>query len=79
MDRLIHLSDAQAFIRTSTGVYKQVDVYRRGDKAYVQASGGYLRICVGIGGEWPTSHPGVKVIDFDIPGFDRRAAIFKGD
>lgn len=66
MDRMVVIEDAQAFVRLPKGVYKQVNVYARGERIFVPHSGGFIRVCARLGSDgWSTSHPSVKVIDFD--------------
>lgn len=71
MDRLTPVPDAQAFV-IAAGVYKQVDVYSRGAHIYVPHGGGFVRVCHNFGDGWPTTHPKVRVLEFDAPTVDTR-------
>lgn len=70
MDRFICIDNAQAVLRTSQGVYKQVSVFARGGKVFVPHGGGFVRVCAQLGDQWATSCPNIKItdIDQDIPG-----------
>lgn len=56
---------ARAFLRGKFGVYREVDVYRRGEHLYVPYGKGFLRIINMWAGQWGTSHPNVKVIELE--------------
>lgn len=65
------IDDAEAVVRLRGGVYKQTDVYHRGDKVYIRHGSGYVRLCARFGDDtWGTSAPGVTVVDIsqDVPG-----------
>jgi hypothetical protein len=57
------IDDAECIIRAKGGVFKQAELYRRGDRVYVKAAGGFVRIVAQFGDTWGTSNPGVNVID----------------
>lgn len=62
--QLFHrIDDAECIVRIAGGVFKQSELYRRGDRVYVKASGGFVRICAPFGDTWGTSHPNINVID----------------
>ena len=63
MDLFHRIDDAECIVRAKGGVYKQAELYRRGDRVYVKAAGGYVRVCAKFGETWGTSNPGVNVID----------------
>lgn len=54
---------ARAFIRARYGVYRECDVYRRGDHMYIPYGKGFLRITNLWDGHWGTSHPHIKVLE----------------
>lgn len=71
--QLFHeIPDGQAIIRVSGNVLKQVKLYHRGERVYIPAGGGYVRIVAKFGDEWGTAMPKVKVIDMadDVRGLD---------
>lgn len=70
MDLFHEIPDAEAVIRVANGVYKQSKVYHRGERVFIQAAGGFVRVCCQFGEEWGTSHPKIKVLDIsqDVPG-----------
>lgn len=57
------IEGARAFVRSRHGVYKEVDVYSRGEQKYVPYGKGFVRLVHLWGAEWGTSHPYVKVIE----------------
>jgi hypothetical protein len=63
--QLFHrIDDAEAIVRLKGGVFKQTELYRRGDRIYVKHGSGFVRLCGGkLGDHWGTSAPGVNVID----------------
>lgn len=62
--QLFHrIDDAECIIRVKGGVFKQAELYRRGDRVYVKTAGGFLRIAVKFDSMWGTSNPAVNVID----------------
>lgn len=64
------IPDAEAIIRVANGVYKQAEVYHRGERVFIGAAGGFVRVVAKFGDEWGTSHPKIKVLDIsqDVPG-----------
>lgn len=70
MDLFHRIDDAECIIRAKGGVFKQAELYRRGDRVFVKASGGYVRIVAKFGDTWGTSAPGINVIDMPehVPG-----------
>lgn len=70
MDLFHRIDDAEAIIRAKGGVFKQTEVFRRGEQVFVKAAGGFVRLAPKFNGAWGTSNPGVTVIDIsqDIPG-----------
>ena len=67
---MTRIEDASAFVRLPKGIYKQVDVYHRGERVFVPHSGGFLRICAKFGDTFTTSHPDIKVLEISegVPG-----------
>lgn len=67
------IDDAFAIVRLKGGVYKQTELYRRGDRIYIKHGAGYVRVNTKFGETWGTTAPGVNVVDMsdDIGGFDR--------
>ena len=62
--QLFHrIDDAECIIRVKGGVFKQAELYRRGDRVFVKAAGGFVRIVAPFGDTWGTSNPGINVID----------------
>jgi hypothetical protein len=62
--QLFHrIDDAECIIRARGGVYKQAELYRRGERIFVKAAGGFVRITAKFGESWGTSNPGINVID----------------
>lgn len=59
------IEGAKAFLRAKYGVYREVEVYRRGDYLYVPHGKGFLRITAMWDGQWGTSHPNVKVLELE--------------
>jgi len=75
--QLFHrIDDAECIIRAKGGVFKQAELYRRGDRVFVKAAGGFVRICAQFGDTWGTSNPGVNVIDMPtgISGLEAKAS-----
>lgn len=70
MDLFHRIDDAEAIIRIKGGVFKQTEVYRRGEQVYVKAAGGFVRLAAAWDGKWGTSNPNVNVVDIsqDVPG-----------
>lgn len=67
MDMFHVIEEATAIIRKPRGIYSQVKMYRRGDRLFVGYGSGYLRITAKFGDSWGTSHPDIKVVDFECP------------
>lgn len=65
MNLFHRIDDAQAIVRTKTGVFKQTELYSRGDRLYVKHAGGFARIDGhnSNGESWGTSSPSLSVID----------------
>lgn len=59
------IDGAKAFVRGRYGVYRETDVYRRGDNMYLPHGKGYIRVMQLWAGEWGTSHPHVKVLELE--------------
>lgn len=57
------IEDAFAIVRGKNGVFKQVKIYGRGDRVYVGAAGGFVRVVAKFGESWGTSHPDIKVME----------------
>lgn len=76
MDLFREIPDAEAILRVANGVFKQSKLYHRGERVFVQGGGGFVRICAEFGGEWGTSHPKIKVIDYTqgVPGLFLKGA-----
>jgi hypothetical protein len=62
---MIKIDGAKAFIRARNGVYREVDVYARGEYKYVPYGKGFLRLCTKWDNNWLTSHPNVKVLELE--------------
>lgn len=69
MDLFHKIENAVAIVRRKNGVMAQVDMYQRGDRVFVPAPGGFVRItCRLSGGEFGTAHPDIKVAEFEADG-----------
>jgi hypothetical protein len=68
MELFTAIEDSSAIISLKKGVHKQVKVYRRGEKVYVPYGGGFIRMATQFGETFPTSHPDVKVLEFEAEG-----------
>lgn len=65
------IEGAVAILRKPKGVYVQANLYAYKGKTWVKAAGGFLRISpTPFGGDYTTSHPDYKVVDFN--GFNPR-------
>jgi hypothetical protein len=62
------IDDAKAIIRLPKGVEKQVDLFHRNGSVYVPHGGGFVRVTTKFGDTHSTSHPSVKVVEFDARG-----------
>lgn len=70
MEVFTQIDNAQAIIRQSKGVQKQVAMYRRGDRVFVPFAGGYIQVLSKESGGYVTMHPDVKVLEFEAEGVD---------
>lgn len=62
--QLFHeIPDAAAIIRAKGGVFKQTKVFHRAGRLYVNAAGGFVRVCAKFGDTWGTSAPNVTVVE----------------
>jgi hypothetical protein len=64
MNHIAKIDDALAWCRFGS-IYKQCDVYKRGDKHYLKHGSGYIRICEQYGDEWLTTVPTIKVLEVE--------------
>jgi len=62
------IDDAVAIVRLKNGVQKQTKMYSRGDRVFIPHGGGYLRITAKFGDTFGTSHPDIKVEEFEAAG-----------
>jgi hypothetical protein len=62
---MIKIDGAKAFLRARNGVYREVDVYARGEYKYIPYGKGFLRLCTKWDNNWLTSHPQVKVLELE--------------
>jgi hypothetical protein len=62
---MIKIEGAKAFLRARNGVYREVDVYTRGEYKYIPYGKGFLRLCTKWDNNWLTSHPNVKVLELE--------------
>ncbi len=63
------------------GIYmKQADVYVRGERVFIKAGGGFLRITAKFGDVYSTSHPSTAVVEIEAEGVEdvRGELRFKG-
>lgn len=69
MNLFTEIQDAHAIAKYPRGVFKQVKVYRRGERVYIPHSGGYIEMRYQEhDGCHSTSHPDVKVLEYEIDG-----------
>lgn len=62
------IDDAVAIVRFPKGVHKQVKMYRRGEGVFLPCSGGYIGVrYLEHTGEFTTTHPDVKLVEYDAP------------
>ena len=62
--QLFHrIDDAECIVRAKGGVLKQLELYRRGDRVFVKALGGFVRIVAKLGDTWGTSNPSINVVE----------------
>jgi hypothetical protein len=62
---MIKIEGAKAFLRARNGVYREVDVYSRGEYKYIPYGKGFLRLVSKWDNQWLTSHPNVKVLELE--------------
>jgi hypothetical protein len=62
---MIKIDGAKAFLRARNGVYREVDVYTRGEYKYIPYGKGFLRVISKWDNQWLTSHPHVKVLELE--------------
>jgi hypothetical protein len=66
--QLFHLvEDAVAIVRMPKGIFRQAKMYHRGDRLFVGYGAGFLRITAKFGDSWGTSHPEIRVMEFECP------------
>jgi hypothetical protein len=65
---LFHKIPEGQVILLASGVYKQVDVYTRGEKVYAAHAGGFIRLCAKHGDFGGTSKPKVSWLDIEAAG-----------
>jgi hypothetical protein len=63
VDLFHRIDDAEAIVRLKGGVYKQTELYRRGDRIFVKHGSGFVRVTALFGDVWGTSAPGVNVLE----------------
>jgi hypothetical protein len=66
MNLFHRIDDAQAIVRAKGGVYKQAELYHRGDRVYVKHASGFVRVegATGNGdGSFGTSSPSLTVLE----------------
>lgn len=63
---MFHLiEDATAILRMPRGVFRQAKMYHRGERLYCGYGAGFVRVTAKFGDSWGTSHPDIKVVEFD--------------
>ena len=70
MDLFTVINDAHAILRLPKGIFKQVKLYRRGDRIYAPHGGGFIELRgrpIGPDREVITTHPDITVIDMEVP------------
>lgn len=68
MEVFSQIDDALAIVKYPRGILKQVKMYRRKDRVYVPHSGGFIEVRNNWDGAFTTSHPDVKVVEYDARG-----------
>ncbi len=68
MIALFHKIEGSVAIVRSGIYHKQLELYARGDRVFVKLSGGFVRITANFGGEYGTTEPKTKVLDFEAEG-----------
>jgi len=68
MELFTSVAGGHAILRAPKGVLKQSDVYRRHDRLYVKAQGGFveIRYLDAHTGLHSTGHPDVKIVEFEV-------------
>lgn len=69
------VEDALA-LTLQNGVYKQAEIYSRGEAVYVKHGSGFARVGTGISDFYPTSAPNLKVVEINLP--PKTAILVKG-
>jgi hypothetical protein len=68
MKLFTEIPDAIAILRLPKGVFKQSKVFGRGDRLYVAGGGGFVEIrYADHDGQFVTTHPAIKVVEFEVP------------
>lgn len=71
-DVITIIPDVLAWVRLPKGVFKQVKMYHRGDKLFLQHGQGYIEVrgkCTDGRGTVATTHPDVVIVDADFESF----------
>lgn len=66
------IDGAVCILRLPKGVFKQSELYHRGKRLYVKHGSGFVEVRSkdAHGGEHSTSHPDVKLIEWDATSFE---------
>jgi len=62
MELFTLIDDGVAIIRKPPGVFMQTKLYHRGGDVYINAAGGFVRICAKFD-TYGTTHPNIKVLE----------------
>lgn len=68
MKTLTIIEGARAWARAKGGTFKQLDVYRRGDRLFVRNGSGFVRLEARFDERYPTSNPDLVVLELDVDG-----------
>lgn len=62
------IDDGLAVVRKPKGVFVQTKLYHRDGKIFINAAGGFVRICAKFDDTYTTSHPDYKVLELEGTG-----------
>lgn len=64
MEHITKIDDALAWCRFGK-MFRQCDVYKRGEKHYLKHGAGFIRICEKWDSEWLTTNADIKVLEVE--------------
>lgn len=66
MELFTAIEDSYGVLRLSKGIFKQVKLYRRGERVFAPHAGGFIEIrAQEASGAYYTSHPDIKLVDYE--------------